>query len=165
MLFPTFKFKIKDLSDQFHVVQVDDKTEVHWIYGGFDIYEAAQKHPYRVHKSTGIKHLSDRMKQWISSEDNEPMFHVIAEISEVDEHAVAMDISPYHLPEHMRKRVAPLIAAYVATPLTDRTQRIQATIEPQVESGFEKRQREKNENKKYFDDLLNRQKATSQKVR
>lgn len=144
MHYSLLKYKIKDLSEQLHVTQNGEQTEVHWIYGGFDVYESLQKNPRIISsRKNPIGRMASHMKEWISNEDSEPMYHVIAEISETQEHTVLIDMDPAESPAEIRKKTIPLIASYGATPINERTPRVQATVEPHVESGHEKRNREK----------------------
>lgn len=139
MYYSMLKYKIKDLSEQLHVTQNNRQTEVHWIYGGFDVYESLQKNPRIISsKKNPIGRVANHMKEWISDEDSEPMYHVIAEISETREYTVLIDMDPAELPAEMRKKTIPLIASYGATPINERTPRIRATVEPHVESGSER---------------------------
>ena len=121
-----FNQHIKDINEQFHVVQTNGTTEVHWIYGGFDIYERAQRRPqFQEPKRKGF---TKKIKSFFDDADDaeQPLFHIIAEISEEREHVVHLDLDAQRIPEKMRRRLLPLVAEYVATPLAERGETIQS---------------------------------------
>lgn len=139
-----FKQQIKQVNEQFHVVQTEGTTEVHWIYGGFDVYEKANRKPQYTSPKKQVGHFFKRM---ISEEEtnNQPLYHIIAEISEVNEHVVHLTLDASRIPENMRRTVLPVITEYVQTRLDDRKADL-GPSEPVVKSADEIRKERRAQN-------------------
>lgn len=117
---------IKEVSEQFHVVKTEGVTEVHWIYGGFDLYEDSglQTTQFNRTPETTVKPKGPFSKSKTKEPViNSPKYHVIAKISETQNHVLYIDISADKLPEKMRRRVLPVITEYAVTPNESRNDR------------------------------------------
>lgn len=138
MKIEAFKQHIKDVNEQFHVVQTAGTTEVHWVYGGFDVYEKSSRKPQYQENNKGIKR---RFKKFFDEEEanNQPLYHVIAEISEENEHVVSLNLDASRIPENMRRLVLPVVSEYVQTRLDDREEKRNDST-PIVKTGEEIRQ-------------------------
>lgn len=124
--------QLKDVNEQWHIAltQTDTVTEVRWVYGGFDIYEYTSAQPtYRKTRQSTLSQIVSSVTT-PRSRTNKPMYHVIAQISEVREHDACIELNASELPADMRYRVLPILSDYISTKLNDR--RYDDTAEPQV---------------------------------